>query len=444
MPRAITIALLILASAFGQSTLLRTPQDSERAEQELAANPGDLKLRTDLIVYYYRFAFWPAVDEAALQRRVEHILWLVEHHPEATILGKPEGMVEHAGDRRANAAAHAKAGAIWRKHTANAGAAAAVMANAGYFFRLTDREFGATLLTRALRLKPDESAYSEALGLLYAEAALGVTEEFGGYAPNRADRDVARSAFAKRARSILSDSKDTAMLREAAMEFTIGGISAKRQVRLDYDPFSVAESLLLRARRLNPTDDKTLDMLGRHYSVRAIPERNRSVRASVSRKWLNVLLDHLSLAKDSYQRSRILMHAAKAAYLAEQVPAASDYARQALAVVQPDPNVLDAGDVVHGANTVLGLVAAGRGDMRAAALSLIASAKVRRTPVLISFGPSMIVAKTLLENDERKPVLEYLRLCAGFWTSGTEELEQWTKQVQAGQTPNFGRLSILR
>ncbi len=450
MSRAVIVGLLVVASAFGQSTPLRTPEDAERAERALASNPEDLKLRTDLIVYYNLFAVRVVssrliVDEAAVQRRVEHILWLTEHHPEAAILGKREGMVQHAGDRRADAAAHAKAAAIWRRHAAEPGAPAAVLANAGFFFRLTERELGEALLLRALRLKPDELTYSEALGVLYAQAMSGVTVEFAG-AAHRADRGVARSAFAKHARSVLDDSKDVAMLRAAAVELALSGIFAKREARLDYDPNSVAEQLLLRARSLNPSDFKTFEAVSGHYSVRARAERNRSERVAVSRKWLNLLLDEMPRASGSYQRSLILADAGKAAYLAEQAPAAAGYARQALAMVQQDPKAWYVGDVAHRANTVLGLVAADRGDVRAATEFLIASARVQGSAVLSSFGPSTILAKRLLEKDERQPVLEYLRLCAGFWTLGieTQELQEWTEQVQAGRMPTDWRLAKFR
>ncbi len=448
MPRVIFVALLILTSALADPTSLRTPQDAERAEQALASNPEDLKLRTDLIHYYHHHTMRlvgsrPVVDEAVVQRRGEHILWLVERHPEAPILGMPEGAFDHPGALQANAAARAKAAPVWRRHAASPVAPAAVLANAGYFFRLTDRELAEALLTRAHRLKPGESAYSEALGLLYAQAALGVSEVSHTYSVEKADRDVARSAFAGRARSILAESQDAAMLREAGWAFTLGGTAVARlRVRLDYDPGSLAESLLVRARRLNPADYRTLEYLSGNYSGRTVHERNTSIRTTLSRKWLNELLEYLPRASDSYQRSRILLDAAIASYAADQAPAASDYAQQALAVVQREPDAWFAGDIVHGADTVLGLVAAGRGDLPAAAQFLIASARVQGTGVLSSFGPNTMLAKTLLDKGERRPVLEFLRLCAGFWTSGVEmrELDEWTEQVQAGRTPSHWRI----
>ncbi len=95
-------------------------------------------------------------------------------------------------------------------------------------------------------------------------------------------------------------------------------------------------------------------------------------------------------------------------------------------------------DAIHRANTILGLVAMERGDVDAAAKFLIASGKVHSSPVLGSFGPSMLLAQALLQKDRREAVLEYFRLCTGFWKMGKERLDKWTEQVRAEDTPEFG------
>jgi hypothetical protein len=50
----------------------------------------------------------------------------------------------------------------------------------------------------------------------------------------------------------------------------------------------------------------------------------------------------------------------------------------------------------------------------------------------------MSLAKELLEKDQREPVLQYFELCRKFWKMGGERLDQWTKDVKAGQAPDFG------
>ena len=55
-----------------------------------------------------------------------------------------------------------------------------------------------------------------------------------------------------------------------------------------------------------------------------------------------------------------------------------------------------------------------------------------------SFGPNMMLAKDLLEKGERDTVLQYFELCRKFWKMDWGKLNQWSKEVRMGQTPDFG------
>jgi hypothetical protein len=35
-------------------------------------------------------------------------------------------------------------------------------------------------------------------------------------------------------------------------------------------------------------------------------------------------------------------------------------------------------------------------------------------------------------------VVQYFDLCRKFWSGGNEKLDQWTKDVKGGSTPDFG------
>ena len=50
----------------------------------------------------------------------------------------------------------------------------------------------------------------------------------------------------------------------------------------------------------------------------------------------------------------------------------------------------------------------------------------------------MNLARDLLEKRERETVLQYFELCRKFWKMGHDRLDQWTEDVKAGQTPDFG------
>ncbi len=104
---------------------------------------------------------------------------------------------------------------------------------------------------------------------------------------------------------------------------------------------------------------------------------------------------------------------------------------------QGDPEKAN-GDVVHTSHIVLGHIALDEGQVEKAKQHLLAAGKSNGSPVLGSFGPNMSLAKELLEKGEPETVLQYLEACRKFWGSGTEKLEEWTKDIHAGRLPSFG------
>lgn len=96
------------------------------------------------------------------------------------------------------------------------------------------------------------------------------------------------------------------------------------------------------------------------------------------------------------------------------------------------------GNAVHYGHLVLGEVALARGDRSGAATELLAAGHTRGSPQLNSFGPSMRLAKALLETGERASVLEYLKSCESFWALGHRQLRDWAELVRNGGVPDFG------
>jgi len=90
--------------------------------------------------------------------------------------------------------------------------------------------------------------------------------------------------------------------------------------------------------------------------------------------------------------------------------------------------------------TALALLPFGIGNAPALAAEfpadLMAAMRLTGSPQLGSFGPNMRLAADLLERGEREAVLEYFRLCAGFWPR--DELKDWAALVEGGRTPDFG------
>jgi hypothetical protein len=108
------------------------------------------------------------------------------------------------------------------------------------------------------------------------------------------------------------------------------------------------------------------------------------------------------------------------------------------------------GNVIHQANTILGRVALRRDDLEKAKQYLIQSGKTPGSPQLNSFGPSFMLARELLEKDQKEAVLEYLDLIAVFWANPekarpyskklAEEhaqlLSEWKQEIKDGKIPD--------
>ena len=95
---------------------------------------------------------------------------------------------------------------------------------------------------------------------------------------------------------------------------------------------------------------------------------------------------------------------------------------------------------MHAGNLVLGKVALNRGDVAAAEAYLIESASSipAGSPQLNSFGPNMSLALALVKAGHQKAVLQYFELCRAFWRTGGRQLDEWSSEVAAGKTPQFG------
>ena len=142
---------------------------------------------------------------------------------------------------------------------------------------------------------------------------------------------------------------------------------------------------------------------------------------------------------NGFSRSWFLPHAAKLAVRAREWSEAKILATELLKSATPEGKLArNPGNDVYDGNTVLGLVALNEGDWDGARRHLLAAGATKGSPQLDSFGPNMTLAKELIVNGERAAVLEFFKQCAVFWKNDRGQLEQWSKQVRANQTPDFG------
>lgn len=218
----------------------------------------------------------------------------------------------------------------------------------------------------------------------------------------------------------------------------------------------LCESLLLKARDLEPSNPVWRERLGQLHSLRRgrdPAERQKSardalqelrtadrLRSEAEAETENGAKSQLRAVQRVLQRMFSLPQLATAAYEAGELEVAKNYALE-LRSIATGPGRAESfrdDDALHHAHMILGKIALEHGDLHQARERLLASGNVSGSPPLKSFGPNMSLAKDLLKRGERDVVLEYFALCEKFWERGTEALQEWASQVQAGEIPDFG------
>ena len=139
-----------------------------------------------------------------------------------------------------------------------------------------------------------------------------------------------------------------------------------------------------------------------------------------------------------YPRFISLGYRAKRAFKTYEREQATALARELLLIAEEYREDWHYGNALHQAHLVLGWVALSQGDLATARSELLCAGRVPGSPQLNSFGPSMGLAKEMLQAGQHEAVLEYLDLCRKFWAIGVERLDQWTVDVRDSRMPHFG------
>jgi hypothetical protein len=146
----------------------------------------------------------------------------------------------------------------------------------------------------------------------------------------------------------------------------------------------------------------------------------------------------LNSASGERERFYALRDAAKQSFEVGKIEDARKHAEELLALAKKFPTDWNYGNAIHDGNLVLGRIALKEGRTTAAQQYLLEAGRSPGSPQMDSFGPNMSLARDLLEKGERETVLQYFQLCRKFWKMGRDRLDQWTKDVKAGQPPAFG------
>jgi hypothetical protein len=150
-------------------------------------------------------------------------------------------------------------------------------------------------------------------------------------------------------------------------------------------------------------------------------------------------LQHLEIlaGKNATTRNPLLPRMARAAFAAGEWARAEALATEALEAAKFGV-FWWTGDAIHQGNIILGRLALRASRLEDAKRYLLAAGRTPGGSSLDSLGPSMALAKDLLDRGETATVLEYLELCGQFWTANRGKLAEWTVLVRAGLKPDFG------
>jgi hypothetical protein len=129
---------------------------------------------------------------------------------------------------------------------------------------------------------------------------------------------------------------------------------------------------------------------------------------------------------------------AKKSFNADEMDKAGVYAKKLLQMAPEYPKDWNYGNAIFYGNLILGRVAVQRGNLKEAGQYLLAAGATPGGPGLNTFGPSMTLAKELLEKGQSDVVLQYFALCKKFWEDGHRQLDRWSAAVRAGEAPDFG------
>ena len=153
---------------------------------------------------------------------------------------------------------------------------------------------------------------------------------------------------------------------------------------------------------------------------------------------MKLIQGDVGVATNETERFYALNRAAKNALQAGKVQEAEALANELAHLAPKYTNDWNYGNAIQDANQVLGRIALSKGDVAEAKKRLLASADIKGSPQMNSFGPNMQLAKALLEKGERDVVLDYFQLCSKFWKMGADRLAAWTASVKKGDIPKFG------
>lgn len=416
-------------------------EEANSLEEALKAQPGDLTLRTRLLGYYFTKAVPDIGREATLQARRRHILWIIQNQPGAEIARLPEATLDPVGHKLADREGYDLAKALWLKQAEARKGEPRVLFNAAGFFKLHDKPLAEGLLKQGQALQPHDPGWDGFLGYLYGLGIMGIDGLNQTGIPTSANPVEQEGAFAQKALKEAESSTRPALVGTTGSILSQYGMMIRAMQLSKRDYGDLAEKLLLRAQSLDSGNSAWPQALGEHYSSMRMVASTPEAKALWSRKSLEQMEKAGGQAKtEESDRIYLLKDLSRTAYEAGEPAKAEKYAKELLAIADRHSGEERFGPAVHYGNIILGRLALKNGDLELAKSHLIKAGHTLGGGTLTSFGPSMSLAKGLLEKGERDSVIQYLELCKKFWDYPQNPLDNWIQTIKAGGMPKFGYL----
>jgi hypothetical protein len=402
-------------------TLAAAQTPFERMEKAIADQPDAVQPRVNLLQNLLNRGV-PQPEQVRETRR-RHILWLIVHHPEATNFAEPALLLSARG-RLADPEGSAEAVRLWKEMAAKPDAKPEVIANAAIYLRALDIPSALAILDG----HPDNPALSRARGMVDGAAVIGLSglgqfTQFGSVPALRS------SPEAKAARLEIDASTNPYLVGKAG---TVLASSGQIEVPFDLtfgddDALTLGERWLRRAIALAPPGDEWKPALGQALQSEAI-------RAIDPKEKVRLLLEADSLvaafAKDGVHSLLVV-----AEFDAGDDTAAERDAQRLLASAPRD------GSFYNVAQTVLGRVAAAKGDLKEAKKRLIASITMPNQLKNASFQPNMTLAQDVYDAGDRDTVIQFLEASRNVWKFDRGRIDRMISFVKKSPSADLIQLS---
>jgi len=249
-----------------RSRPLPSPQEMANLESHVLQNPEDVDARVQLLQLYLDTAL-PAAYENPGRRsvRLQHILYLVEHHPEASGSASKAAYVYRANGPYANVADHEAVRDQWLAAVQGHPKNNVVTLNAVRFLLIEDPDDAEQVLHRAMDSAPENREIAANLGFQYAREILGSAPDLASHAT----ADLEQSSNA-----IVLAGAGTALPNMMGH----GGIVNEKL-------FDLANELTDRARKLAPDDPDIqgpMPLIKYFADAQGAPKRSRTSRPSTT------------------------------------------------------------------------------------------------------------------------------------------------------------------